>query len=143
MGKTPCVVMRGGTSKALFFHYKDMPYNQSDWAPFLLDAMGSPDLKQIDGMGGANSLTSKVAIIKKSEREGVDVDYTFAQISLVDSVVDFKGNCGNISSAVAPFAIDEGLVEAVGQKVKVHIFNTNTNKLIVSEVEVEKWKSKI
>lgn len=132
--------MRGGTSKAVFFHRRDMPKNREDWKRFLLDVMGSPDKRQIDGLGGANSLTSKVAIIEKSQREGIDIDYTFAQVSIIDYLVDFKGNCGNISSAVAPFAIDEELVDVSEPKTIVKIYNTNTKKIIEAEVEVENNK---
>lgn len=143
MKKTPCTIMRGGTSKAVFFKYEDMPKDKSKWGNFLLDVMGSPDAKQIDGLGGANSLTSKVAIIKKSDKPKYDIDYTFAQVSLTDKVVDFKGNCGNISSAVGPFAVNEGLVKATNPITKVKILNTNTNKLIVSEVETENGQAKV
>jgi hypothetical protein len=137
MNKFPCVLMRGGTSKAVFFHENNMPDNMDEWENFLLDVMGSPDKTQIDGLGGANSLTSKVAIIKKSDRPGVDVDYTFGQVSLEDRKVDFKGNCGNISSAVAPFSIDEEIVNSNSDKTIVKIYNTNTNKIIESIVNVK------
>ena len=142
MNKVKCAIMRGGTSKAAVFHYDDMPKDKTKWSDFLLDVMGSPDARQIDGLGGANSLTSKVAIIKKSDSQEYDIEYTFAQVSLTDRLVDFKGNCGNISSVVGPFAVDEGLVEVSGQKAEVRILNTNTNKLIVSEVEVEDGRAK-
>ncbi|PJI08523.1 MULTISPECIES: 2-methylaconitate cis-trans isomerase PrpF family protein [Clostridium] len=142
MNKTRCTLMRGGTSKGAFFKYEDMPKDKNKWSDFLLEVMGSPDAKQIDGLGGANSLTSKVAIIKKSDKEDYDVEYTFAQVSLTDRMVDFKGNCGNISSAVAPFAINEGIIKADGNKAKVKILNTNTNKLIASEVEIENEQAK-
>lgn len=108
MNKIPCTIMRGGTSKAAVFHYDDMPKDKSKWECFLLDVMGSPDSRQIDGLGGGNSLTSKVAIIRESHKEEYDVEYTFAQVSLTDRKVDFKGNCGNILSVVGPFAVDEG-----------------------------------
>ncbi len=134
--------MRGGTSKGVFINHEEMPVNKSDWEPFLLDIMGSPDQRQIDGLGGANSLTSKIAIIKKSDLEKADVDYTFAQVSISESLVDFKGNCGNISSAVGPYAIEQGLVQAVEPVTKVRIYNTNTKKVIVAEVEVENGKVK-
>ncbi|MBC2478622.1 PrpF domain-containing protein, partial [Clostridium beijerinckii] len=114
MNKVKCAIMRGGTSKAAVFHYDDMPKDKTKWSDFLLDVMGSPDARQIDGLGGANSLTSKVAIIKKAESKEYDVEYTFAQVSLTDRVV-----------------------EVTGEKVAVRILNTNTNKLIVAEVEVE------
>lgn len=143
MSKVPCTIMRGGTSKAVFFKYEDMPKDRDKWSDFLLDVMGSPDSRQIDGLGGANSLTSKVAIIKKSDIKEYNIEYTFAQVSLTDRLVDFKGNCGNISSAVGPFAINEGLVEITEPLTEVRILNTNTNKLIVAEVEVEDGQAKI
>jgi 2-methylaconitate cis-trans-isomerase PrpF len=143
MNKVPCTIMRGGTSKGVFFKYEDMPADQNMWSDFLLDVMGSPDARQIDGLGGANSLTSKVAIIKKSDKADYDIEYTFAQVSLTDKLVDFKGNCGNISSAVGPFAVNEGLVEVIVPKTLVRILNTNTNKLIVSEVEIENGQAKV
>lgn len=143
MNKIPCTIMRGGTSKGIFFKYEDMPKDKSKWSDFLLDVMGSPDARQIDGLGGANSLTSKVAIIKKSDKEDYDIEYTFAQVSLTDRMVDFKGNCGNISSAVAPFVVNEGLVDITKFKTKVRILNTNTNKLILSEVEIENGQFKV
>lgn len=142
MTRIPVTVMRGGTSKGVFINHEEMPVNKSDWEPFLLDIMGSPDQRQIDGLGGANSLTSKIAIIKKSDLKEADVDYTFAQVSISESLVDFKGNCGNISSAVGPYAIEQGLVQAVEPVTKVRIYNTNTKKVIVAEVEVENGKVK-
>jgi len=86
MTRIPVTVMRGGTSKGVFINHEEMPVNKSDWEPFLLDIMGSPDQRQIDGLGGANSLTSKIAIIKKSDLEKADVDYTFAQVSISESL---------------------------------------------------------
>lgn len=142
MTRIPVTVMRGGTSKGVFINHEEMPVNKSDWEPFLLDIMGSPDQRQIDGLGGANSLTSKIAIIKKSDLEKADVDYTFAQVSISESLVDFKGNCGNISSAVGPYALEQGLVQPVEPVTKVRIYNTNTKKVIVAEVEVENGKVK-
>ncbi len=129
--------MRGGTSKACFFHDKDLPKDPVERDKVILSAFGSPDLRQIDGMGGANTSTSKVAIISKSEREGADVDYDFGQVSVDMPVVGKTMNCGNISSAVGPFAIDEGLVEAVEPLTIVRIFNTNTKKMIVARVPVQ------
>ncbi|QIZ09148.1 3-methylitaconate isomerase [Priestia megaterium] len=140
--KVPVVVMRGGTSKGVFFNFDDMPSDRSLWDEFMLDIMGSPDSRQIDGLGGANSLTSKAAIIKKSGFEGIDVEYTFAQVSIENQLVDFKGNCGNISSAVGPYAIEQGLVPAIEPITTVRIFNTNTQKVIISEVEVENGQVK-
>lgn len=135
--KVPVVVMRGGTSKGVFLNFEHMPSNPLHWEDFLLDVMGSPDRRQIDGLGGANSLTSKAAIIKKSESPEFDVEYTFAQISIDNQMVDFKGNCGNISSAVGPYAIEQGLVPIQEPVTTVKIFNVNTQKLIIAEVEVE------
>lgn len=135
--RIPVVIMRGGTSKGVFINFEDMPDDHVLWDEFLLDIMGSPDRRQIDGLGGANSLTSKAAIIKKSDRSDIDIDYTFAQVSIDNQLVDFKGNCGNISSAVGPYAINQKLVPAVEPVTTVRIFNTNTQKVIISEVEVE------
>ncbi len=135
--KFNCVLMRGGTSKAVFFKKEDIPANENVWEDFLLDVMGSPDPRQIDGLGGANSLTSKVAIIAKSVRQGIDVDYTFAQVSLVERKVDMKGNCGNISSAVGPFAIMENMVKIQGERTKVRVYNTNTNKVMIVDVDTK------
>jgi 2-methylaconitate cis-trans-isomerase PrpF len=140
--RVPVVVMRGGTSKGVFLHFEDMPANRLLWDEFILDIMGSPDNRQIDGLGGANSLTSKAAIIKKSDLEEIDVEYTFAQVSIENQLVDFKGNCGNISSAVGPYAIEQGLVPAIEPITTVRIFNTNTQKVIIAEVEVENGQVK-
>ena len=135
--KIPCVYMRGGTSKAVFFHDKDLPKDEKERDKVILSAFGSPDRRQIDGMGGANTSTSKVAVIKKSERPGIDVDYDFGQVDVNAPIVGKTMNCGNISSAVGPFAIDEGLVEAVEPMTEVHIFNTNTQKEIIAQVPVK------
>ncbi len=135
MIKVPFVLMRGGTSKALFFHKKDMP-PRDRWDAFLLDAMGSPDINQIDGLGGANSLTSKVAIIEPSACGEYAIEYTFAQVTITEASVHYKGNCGNISSAVVPFAIDEGLVKAEGESAAVRFRNTNTDKLLEGVVSL-------
>jgi 2-methylaconitate cis-trans-isomerase PrpF len=128
--------MRGGTSKGLFFLEEDLPGDVQQRTEFLLRAFGSPDVRQVDGMGGADPLTSKTAIIRKSATPGVDVDYTFGQVSISEPFIDFTGNCGNISSAVGPFAIDKGLVGAVEPVTTVRIRNTNTKKMIVAEVPV-------
>lgn len=135
--KVPCVYMRGGTSKALFFKKEDLPEDEALRDRVILSAFGSPDRRQIDGMGGANTSTSKVAVISKSCRPGVDVDYDFGQVDLMAPVVGKTMNCGNISSAVGPYAIDEGLVEAVEGITEVRIYNTNTNKVIVAQVPVK------
>ena len=130
----PVTIMRGGTSKGIYILEKDLPADQETWEPLLLRMMGSPDKKQIDGLGGSQSVTSKVAIIKKSERDDADVDYTFAQVSVDKPLVSYKGNCGNISSGVGPFAIEKGLVQAEEGTTTVRIYNTNTEKVIAADV---------
>ena len=133
----PCTIMRGGTSKALFFLDSDLSVDPQERMNLILQAFGSPDLRQVDGMGGADPLTSKTAIIRASNRPGVDVEYTFGQVSITEPFVDMAGNCGNISSAVGPFAIDKGFVLAIDPVTTVRIFNTNTKKMIVAEVPVQ------
>jgi 2-methylaconitate isomerase len=128
----PAVFMRGGTSKAIMFHARDLPAERAAWDPIFLGAMGSPDPygRQLDGMGGGVSSLSKVCVLAPSTRADADIDYTFAQVQIRDPRVDYRGNCGNMSSAVGPFAVDEGLVAARGETALVRIFNTNTEKLI-------------
>jgi len=135
MIKLPVSIMRGGTSKGVYILEEDLPKDKNEWDKVLLRMMGSPDRKQIDGLGGSQSVTSKVAIIKKSDRPDADVDYTFAQVSVDKPIVSYKGNCGNISSGVGPFAIEKGLVEAQEGTTSVRIYNTNTDKIIVEEVK--------
>jgi 2-methylaconitate cis-trans-isomerase PrpF len=108
----PAVLMRAGTSKGLFIHRHHLPASESSWAGPLLAAMGSQnsDVRQIDGIGGATSTTSKVAVISPSTRPGIDVDYTFVQVAVGHETVDFSGNCGNMCAGVGPFAVQEGLV---------------------------------
>jgi 2-methylaconitate cis-trans-isomerase PrpF len=130
------MIMRGGTSKGLFFAEKDLPPPGPERDRMLLRVMGSPDGRQIDGLGGAASVTSKVAIIAPSAAENADVNYTFAQVAVDKAVVDYKGNCGNISSAVGPYAIEAGLVTISEPRTVVRILNTNTNKIIHAEVQV-------
>ena len=143
MKKYPCVYMRGGTSKAVFFHEKDLPGDKSGWDEIFLKVMGTPDVKQIDGMGGTVSSTSKIAVISPSDCQDVDVNYTFRQVDIVIPRVDGSANCGNISSAVGPFAIDEGLVPAVEPITVVRILNTNTNKIIEEHVRVENGRAMV
>ncbi len=135
--KIPCCIIRGGTSRGLYFLEQDLPPEGAERDALLLRAMGSPDKRQIDGLGGATSVTSKVAIVKVSDRPDADVEYTFAQVSVEKPIVSYKGNCGNILSGVGPFAIEKGLVEARAPITEVRIFNTNTGKTIVAEVQVE------
>jgi 2-methylaconitate isomerase len=131
--------MRGGTSKAIMFRREDLPEDLEAWAPIFLAAIGSPDPngRQLDGLGGGVSSLSKVCVIGPSSRPDADVDYTFAQVSVKDATVDYKGNCGNMSSAVGPFAVDEGLVPASGTEAVVRIHNTNTRKIIVSRFALD------
>ena len=138
----PAVLMRGGTSKGLFFHEKDLPAEPLLRDRVILAAYGSPDpyKRQIDGVGGALSVTSKSAVIGPSPSPEYDVVYHFGQVSIDRPIVDVKGNCGNMSSAVGPFAVDEGLVKAVGPVTRVRIHQKNTNKLIVAEVPVKDGK---
>lgn len=131
------VWMRGGTSKALFFHAVDLPEDPRDRDRFLVASMGGGDPSEIDGVGGATSSTSKVAIIGPSDRPDADVTYTFGQVRLDEAAVDYGALCGNISAAVGPFAVDERLVPATGPVASVRMFNTNTNKIIVAEFPLQ------
>lgn len=135
----PAVFMRGGTSKALMLHAKHLPANQAEWAPLLCAAMGSPDPygRQLNGMGGGVSSLSKVCVMAPSARLDADVDYTFAQVMIKEARVDYQSNCGNMSSAVGPFAVDERIVDVDGDDVTVRIFNTNTAKLIHATFAIE------
>jgi len=115
----PASWMRSGTSKGLFIHRKHLPPTKGAWSPWILAAMGSKnaDPRQLNGIGGATSTTSKVAIVSPSPRPGIDVEYTFAQVAVGKNKVDYTGNCGNIASGVGPFALEEGIVQAKpGQK---------------------------
>jgi 2-methylaconitate cis-trans-isomerase PrpF len=129
-------LMRGGTSKALFFHEQDLPEAGPLRDEFILAAYGSPDpyQRQIDGVGGATSSTSKVVIIGDGSAHDVDVTYEFGQVGIGQDLIDRRGNCGNLSSAVGPFAVDEGLVTPTDPVTIVRFLNTNTNKVIVAHV---------
>jgi methylitaconate Delta-isomerase len=140
--KIPCVIQRGGTSKGIYIHEKDLPEDPEIRKRVILSIFGSPDRRQIDGLGGADPLTSKLAIIAPSRRKDADVDYTFGAVDLTRPIVDYRGNCGNISSGVGPFAIDEGLVEAKSPQTVVRIFNTNTKKLLTAYVPTEEGRTK-
>ena len=132
--RLPAVFMRGGTSKALMFHARDLPADRSEWDAIFLSAMGSPDPngRQLDGMGGGISSLSKVCVLAPSERDDADIDYTFAEVLIKEARVDYHGNCGNMSAAVGPFAVDERIVLAPDGETTVRIFNTNTSKMIHS-----------
>lgn len=138
-----CVIMRGGTSKGIYIKENDLPSDKEERDSVILSIFGSPDIRQIDGLAGADSLTSKLAIIGPPTHPKADIDYTFAQVSITDAVVDYNGNCGNISSGVAPFAVDESMVRAAEPVTRVCIHNTNTGKLLYSEVQVENGKAKV
>lgn len=143
--RIPCVIMRGGTSRALFFRREDLPDDIPSQDKILLAALGNPDPtgRLVDGLGGPISSTSKVAIISKRAGEPNTVDYTFGQGSHKNALIDREGNCGNISSAVGPYAIDEGLVDVTEPETIVRIYNTNTKKYIIAHVPVEKGKAKV
>ena len=134
MDSVPCLWMRGGTSKGGVFLAADLPADQATRDAFLLGAMGSPDPRQIDGMGGADPLTSKVAVVSKSARDGVDVDYLFLQVFVEKALVSDQQNCGNMLAAVGPFAIERGLVAAQGDETRVAIFMENTGQVAVATV---------
>lgn len=133
--------MRAGTSRGLFLHRHDLPDDKADWGPLLIAAMGSRlgDPRQLEGVGGATSTTSKVAVVGPSSRSGVDVEYTFVQVTVGAEVIDLTGNCGNMASGVAAFALDEGLVasEPGSSEVTVSVYNTNTDVQLEETIAVD------
>ncbi len=131
----PCMWMRGGTSKGGFFLADDLPADAAARDAFLLGVMGSPDPRQIDGMGGADPLTSKVAVVKRSARDGIDVDYLFLQVFVDRPIVTDAQNCGNMLAGVGPFAIERGLIATQGDETKVAIFMENTEQVAVARVQ--------
>ena len=130
----PCTLMRGGTSKGPFFLASDLPVDTELRNRVLLATMGSPDIRQIDGIGGADPLTSKVAIVSRSSRPGIEVDYLFAQVSIDRPLVDVTPNCGNMLAGVGPFAIERGLVPASAPFTPVTIYMVNTGNVAVAHV---------
>lgn len=130
-----CMWMRGGTSKGGYFLAQDLPADSAARDALLLRVMGSPDARQIDGLGGADPLTSKVAVVRKSARDGVDVDYLFLQVFVDRPVVTDAQNCGNILAGVGPFAIERGLVPARDGTTDVRIFMENTGQVAVATVQ--------
>jgi len=138
-----CAIVRGGTSKGVYIMMNQYPKDPKKRDAVVLAIYGSPDVRQIDGLGGADVLTSKHAIISPSTRPDADVDYTFAQVSFETAFVDYGGNCGNISAGVGPFAIDEGLVAPVEPITTVRINMTNSNKILVAEVPVKDGKAMV
>jgi len=136
--------IRGGTSKALVFHARDLPLRREEWDAIFLKAMGTPDRygRQLNGMGGGVSSLSKVCVVGPATVPGADVDYTFAQVQVQEAAVDYSGNCGNMSSAIGPFAVDEGLVPPPRDgEACVRIHNTNSRKIIVAHFEVRGGQS--
>lgn len=128
--KIPCIYMRGGTSKGAMFLKRDLPEDRSLWDDIFLKVMGGPDPKQIDGLGGTVSSNNKILIVSSSTREDIDVEYLVAQVVVGEPVVDYSANCGNMTSAVGPFSIWQGLVKAESPVTKVRMLNLNTNKVI-------------
>jgi 4-oxalomesaconate tautomerase len=135
-----CSVLRGGTSKGLYFHFGDLPTERATRDAVLLAAMGSPDVREIDGMGGGHPLTSKVALVRTSAREDADVDYLFLQVWPDRAEVSDTQNCGNLLAGVGPFAIEESLVAATGETTNVRIWMENTGSLAVATVQTPKGR---
>jgi 4-oxalomesaconate tautomerase len=130
----PCLFMRGGTSRGPFFRASDLPSDIATRDRVLLAVMGSPDVRQIDGMGGADPLTSKVGIVSPGNTEGVDLEFLFAQVSQKEALVDTTPNCGNMLAAVVPFAIETGMLAASGETTTVRVLARNTGTLCDIEV---------
>lgn len=141
MKKIPCTFMRGGACKGVIFHRSDLPEDVKKWDNIFIQIMGSPDPKQVDGLGGGTSSNNKVVIVSPSEQKGIDVEYTIAQVIPDKPQVDYKSNCGNMTSTVGPFAIDEGLVEIFEPFTYVKAFNTNTEKVVEIKVPVENGRA--
>ena len=131
----PCVIMRGGTSRGPYLLASDLPADPQARDEVLMALMGSGHVLQVDGIGGGNPLTSKVAIVSKSKRPGIDVDYLFAQVAIAERMVDTKPNCGNMLAGVGPFAIESGLVSANNAETTVRIHNVNTGARIDAIVQ--------
>ncbi len=141
MESIKCTIMRGGTSKGIFIMKNELPEDEVTRDKIIREVFGSPDVRQINGLGGADVLTSKLAIIGPATREDADVDYTFGQVSFVDEKIDYNSNCGNISAGVGPFAIDNGIVNAVEPVTTVRIHQVNTNTIITERVMVKDGKA--
>jgi 4-oxalomesaconate tautomerase len=131
----PCLFMRGGTSRGPFFLESDLPLDTAARDATLLSVMGSPDVRQIDGLGGADPLTSKVGIVRRGQTEGVDLEFLFAQVSVKEARVDTTPNCGNMLAAVAPFGLETGLIDARSDITTARILTRNTGTL--SDIEVQ------
>jgi 4-oxalomesaconate tautomerase len=131
----PCLFMRGGTSRGPFFLESDLPREEAARDAVLLSIMGSPDARQIDGLGGADPLTSKVGIVRTGQTPGVDLEFLFAQVSIKEARVDTTPNCGNMLAAVAPFGLETGLVKAAGDVTTLRVLTRNTGTL--SDIEIQ------
>lgn len=141
----PCSVYRGGTCRGLFFQKKDLPEDIQARNKIFLDGIDCYNPSQVDGLGGATSSTSKVCVIAPSSQEGINVDWTFYQLGVADTVVDDKGTCGNLMAAVGAFAVDEGFVplDPSAERVDVFVYNTNIKKVLHMEIPVIKGKAKV
>jgi 4-oxalomesaconate tautomerase len=130
-----CLFMRGGTSRGPFFLESDLPADVALRDALLLSVMGSPDVRQIDGLGGADPLTSKVGLVRRGQSPGVDLEFLFAQVSIKEALVDTTPNCGNMLAAVVPFGLETGLVKARGDVTTLRVLTRNTGTL--SDIEVQ------
>ena len=137
---TPAMWMRGGTSKGLYFLKDDIPTDIAKRESFLLAVFGSPDNLQINGVGGGSPLTSKVAIVSKSKRPDIDIDYLFLQVAVDDYLVSTSQNCGNILAGIAPFAIERGLIKPEKDKTSIKIFMENSSQVAIATVETPDGK---
>ncbi len=137
--KIPAAFIRGGTSKAIVFHERDLPANRDLWPELFVAALGAddPNGRQLNGMGGGISSLSKICVVGPPSRDDADIDYSFFQLTPRNASVDSSGNCGNMSSAMGPFALDEGLVDAPPGKAEVRIHNTNTGKIIRARFDTD------
>tara|TARA_A100001037_G_scaffold66153_1_gene58377 strand:- start:7132 stop:8241 length:1110 start_codon:yes stop_codon:yes gene_type:complete len=135
--------IRGGTSKGVFFHQKDLPDDINERNKIFLRILGSPDYnaRQLDGLGGGISSLSKIVVVALSDEKDIDLDYTFGQVAVDSPIVDYIGNCGNLTSAVGPFAVDEGLLSVPDGEVSLRLRNTNTGKVIISHFRVEEGRA--
>lgn len=130
----PAVFMRGGTSRGLYFNKADLPDNRDLWDDILLKAFGSPDPRQVDGVGGTTSVTSKTCILSPSERDDCDIDYFFAQLAVDEAKVDYAPTCGNMLAGVGPYAIETGMIQAQDGETRVRIHQVNTGGLVEAVV---------
>ncbi len=128
--RIPCLYMRAGTSRGPFLDLRDLPGDRAARDAVLLRIMGSPDARQIDGLGGATFVTSKVVMAQPSQREGIDVDYVFAQVMIDQPLVDYSPTCGNMMTGVGPFAIEKGWVEAEDPETTVMVYDVNADATI-------------